>query len=129
MNASINIFFIHQIYQNINKLETEKCFHVELEAGTKLSEDDESKLKWILRSPQENDNLYASPKLVASKSSQPLIEVGPRFNFSTANSTNAVSICHSSQLTAVKRIEVSVRHLISFDENEAFVVSSNDEVS
>lgn len=131
MSASITTFsclFIHQIYQNINKLETEKCFHVELEAGSKLSADDERKLKWILSNPQELDNLSSEPKLVASKQSQSLIEVGPRFNFSTADSTNSVSICQSSQLKAVRRIEVSVRYLISFDENEGFVVSSSDEV-
>lgn len=117
-----------QIYKNINKLETEKCFHVELEAGTKFSADDEKKVKWILRNPQEADNLYTAASLVASKPTQTLIEVGPRFNFSTADSTNSVSICHSAQLTYVKRIEVSIRYLLSFDVNTT-AITAQDEVS
>lgn len=88
---------------------------MELEAGTKLSADDEQKLRWILKNPQENDNLFVSPQLAASSTSQALIEVGPRFNFSTPDSTNSVSICHSAQLTSVKRIEVSIRYLVTFE--------------
>ena len=37
-----------------------------------------------------------------------------RLNFSTAFSTNAVSICHSVNLTDVTRIEFSTRYLIHF---------------
>lgn len=92
-----------------------------------MSADDEQKLKWILKNPQERDNLYRSPQRSSSTVSQVLIEVGPRFNFSTADSTNSVSICQSAQLTSVKRIEASVRYLVSFDDG-AFA-SARDEVS
>lgn len=71
-------------------------------------------MKWILKNAQEEDNLQSSSKLSASKS-QLLIEIGPRFNFSTPDSTNSVSIFHAAQLKSVKRIEVSIRYLISFD--------------
>lgn len=37
-----------------------------------------------------------------------------RLNFSTAFSTNAVSICHSIGLTQVSRVECSVRYLLDF---------------
>ena len=116
-----------QVFENIDKVDTEKCFHVELEAGAKLSPDDELKIKWILKNSQEKDNLQADPSLVAAENGQILIEVGPRFNFSTADSTNSVSICHSAQLKAVKRIEVSIRYLISFN-SAGLKVSANDEV-
>jgi phosphoribosylformylglycinamidine synthase len=102
---------------------------VELEAGAKLSLEDEDKLKWILKNPQENDNLHSSPSLVASSSTQKLFDVGPRFNFSTPDSTNSVSICHSAQLTAIKRIEVSVRYLVTFVETQGADLSAQDEVS
>ena len=41
-----------------------------------------------------------------------MIEIGPRLNFSTAWSTNAVSICRSIGLERIDRIEKSVRYLI-----------------
>lgn len=81
-----------------------------------MSLDDEKKLKWILKNPQEQDNLCTVPSLDASGSNQTLIAVGPRFNFSTADSTNSVSICHSAQLKDVKRIEVSISYLITFND-------------
>jgi len=39
-----------------------------------------------------------------------IIEVGPRMNFTTAWSSNAVSVCHACGLTKVKRIERSRRY-------------------
>jgi phosphoribosylformylglycinamidine synthase len=113
-----------QVFENIGKLDTEKCFHVELATGARLTGDEEQKLKWILKNPQEKENLSVSPALVATGKSQALIEVGPRFNFSTADSTNSVSICHSAQLTAVKRIEVSIRYLVTFDAAGDFAVTT-----
>jgi hypothetical protein len=41
-----------------------------------------------------------------------VIEVGPRSNFSTAFSTNAVSICQSCGLNQVTRLEKSRRYLL-----------------
>ena len=42
------------------------------------------------------------------------VDVLLRLNFSTAFSTNAVSICHSAGLTSVNRVEQSTRYLIHF---------------
>lgn len=43
-----------------------------------------------------------------------LVEIGPRLNFSTAFSTNAVSICEASGITKkVQRIERSTLYFIS----------------
>ena len=39
-----------------------------------------------------------------------------RLNFSTAFSTNAVSICHSVGLSSVTRVEVSCRYLVTFSD-------------
>lgn len=115
-------FSLPQIYKNITHLKTEKCFHVELIKGHSLSSDDENKLRWILKNTQQEDTLTDFPSLIASKSNEHLIEVGPRFNFSTADSTNAVSICHSINLTSIIRIETSTRYLIETNENSSFKI-------
>ena len=49
----------------------------------------------------------------AVNSMEYIFEIGPRFNFSTADSTNSVSICQSVGLSYVKRIEVSIRYKIT----------------
>ncbi|KAJ0389072.1 hypothetical protein P43SY_011634 [Pythium insidiosum] len=43
-----------------------------------------------------------------------LVEVGPRLNFSTAWSSNAVAICRACGITAVKRIERATRYLVRY---------------
>ncbi|CRK86525.1 CLUMA_CG000196, isoform A [Clunio marinus] len=106
---------LKKIYQNITSLKSEKCFHVELISGTNLSEDEERKLSWILQDPQDKRLFQTEPFLAITNECQKLIEIGPRFNFSTADSTNSVSICHSIQLISVKRIEVSIRYLFTFN--------------
>lgn len=40
-----------------------------------------------------------------------------RLNFSTAFSSNAVSICQKVGITAITRVEVSVRYLIDWEQN------------
>lgn len=99
-------------------MKTEKCFHVEITEGYSLSKEDELKLRWILKNTQENDNLTEVPSLFSDGESDNLIEIGPRFNFSTADSSNAVSICHSIHLTAITRIETSIRYLIVTKKNK-----------
>lgn len=43
-----------------------------------------------------------------------LVEVGPRMNFSTAWSSNAVAICQACGLSSIKRIERGTRYLIRY---------------
>jgi len=45
-----------------------------------------------------------------------VIEVGPRMNFTTAWSTNAVSVCHACGLKKIRRIERSRRYKFIFSE-------------
>lgn len=65
-----------------------------------------------MKNTQENDNLTEVPSLLPNEENESLVEIGPRFNFSTADSSNAVSICHSIHLTSITRIETSIRYLI-----------------
>ena len=50
--------------------------------------------------------------LKASNEKEYLTEVGPRLNFSTAWSTNAISIFHACGLTNIPRAECSRRYLL-----------------
>lgn len=70
-------------------------------------------LQWILKRPQQEGGLCQESTLNdCGAANACMIEVGPRFNFSTAQSTNSVSICQNVGLTEVKRLEVSIRYLL-----------------
>lgn len=59
-----------------------------------------------------------------------VIEIGPRLNFATAFSTNAISICHACGLEAIKRIERSKRYILSRDiEEEDFIKENHDRMT
>lgn len=81
-----------------------------------MSEPSEYILKWILKTPQSKLDLSPATSFGSVKQNHLIIEVGPRFNFSTASSTNSVSICQNIGLTDVKRLELSIRYLIIFKE-------------
>lgn len=115
---------LQKIDENIVDLKTEICFYVEV-TSEQLTVSEKKILKWVLQSPLEPENVTEEPALVTATGTL-LIEVGPRFNFSTANSTNAVAICHSLGLKKVVRLEASRRHLIYFQKNAK--VSSEEEL-
>lgn len=81
-----------------------------------MSEPSEYILKWILKTPQSKLDLSPATSFGSVNQNHLIIEVGPRFNFSTASSTNSVSICQNIGLTDVKRLELSIRYLIMFKE-------------
>ncbi|MCX8030830.1 MAG: phosphoribosylformylglycinamidine synthase [Thermodesulfovibrionales bacterium] len=83
---------------------SELCFNIEIQ-GT-LSDDEMKKLKWLLAETFEPDNFSEKTFLNPYEA----LEFGPRLNFTTAWSTNAVSICNSCGLDKIKRIERSRRY-------------------
>ncbi|XP_044417355.1 probable phosphoribosylformylglycinamidine synthase, chloroplastic/mitochondrial [Triticum aestivum] len=102
-----------KVSSNIIDIKTEQCFNVELEdalGSTKLAT-----LQWLLAETYEPDNLQTGSFLEEEVSRSPycfLVEVGPRMTFSTAFSTNAVSICKALSLMEVTRLERSRRYLL-----------------
>ena len=91
----------------------EKCYHVETTAAIKPKAKD--LLIWLLKHPQgDESSLFAKTTLPNEKDNLFLIEIGPRFNFSTAFSTNCVNICQNVGLTQVTRVEASDRYLIGY---------------
>ena len=103
------------IPHHIVELETELCFNVEIQNGY-LQDPDETRLKWILSDCFNEDKLLTESWFFKDEKeegvSTVLFEIGPRLNFSTAWSTNAVSVCQSIGLTQITRIEESVRYLL-----------------
>ena len=104
----------------------EHCFNVE--TTQPLSGEEFRILKWILAETFQSNGFATQPFLSAGPSK--VAEVGPRLNFATAYSTNAVSICHACGLTQVTRLERSRRFLLPVDIGRAeFVAGLDDRVT
>ncbi|CAM0956817.1 unnamed protein product [Alopecurus aequalis] len=109
-----------KVSSNIIDIKTEQCFNVELE--TALSSEKLATLQWLLAETYEPDNLQTDCFLeekVSGNTYSFLIEVGPRMTFSTAFSSNAVSICKALSLTEVTRLERSRRYLLCLQPGSA----------
>ncbi|KAG7299510.1 hypothetical protein JYU34_016472 [Plutella xylostella] len=100
---------------DVRLLTTELCYHVELAEGCDyLNINQIKKLQWLLSSPLQPHALKNNTIFKDIKDNELVIEIGPRFNFSTADSSNSVQICESVGLDAIIRLEVSTRYLITF---------------
>ncbi|CAF2064768.1 unnamed protein product [Brassica napus] len=106
-----------KISNQVAGLSTEQCYNIGLE--TELAEEKVSVLKWILQETFEPENLGTDSFLERKKREglhATIIEVGPRLSFTTAWSTNAVSICRACGLNEVTRLERSRRYLLFSNE-------------
>ncbi len=117
-----NLLFVVQqkISSEIKDIQTEYCFNIE--AAAPLTHTELETLRWLLAETFEPDNFsnesfltrHSKPdslnRMVQRVSSHCLLEVGPRMNFTTAWSTNAVAICHACGITKIIRIERSRRY-------------------
>ncbi|MBF8259315.1 MAG: purL, partial [Actinobacteria bacterium] len=90
----------------IKDIETEYCYNIE--ASAPLGKAELGALEWLLAETFEPEN-HSSASFHPRDNS---LEVGPRMNFTTAWSTNAVSICHACGLNKITRIERSRRYRI-----------------
>lgn len=87
-------------------LETEYCFNIEVSADLEDGEFDA--LVWLLSETFEPRNF--SRKSFLGPDVENVCEVGPRMNFTTAWSSNALSICRACGLSKIRRIERSRRY-------------------
>ncbi len=90
-------------------IETETCFNIELDR--ELTPEETAMLRWLLSETFDPGGLRSSSFL--DPGGARVFEVGPRMTFTTAWSTNAVSVCRACGLDAVRRIERSRRYLPS----------------
>jgi len=86
----------------------ERCFYVATEAPLTTAELEI--LRWLLAETFEPEQLSTN-SLLNGRSQ--VVELGPRLNFETAFSTNAVGICHSCGLNQVVRLERSRRYRLA----------------
>lgn len=113
--------------QEITNFATELCFYVNGEQ--ELSADEKEQLRRLFSKSFEADKTTATSHLSEESSPRKIIqiEIGPRLNFSTAFSTNAVSICQSVGLNKVDRIEQSRRYFIEIESKDGSKALSKEE--
>ncbi len=112
----------------IDAITTEHCFYVESH-GT-LDDRQIGVLRWLLAETFEAEAFSKTSFLTTAGGE--IVEVGPRMSFSTAWSTNAVSVCRACGLDTVSRIERSRRfELPSLDDGRrrAFVDAVHDRMT
>jgi phosphoribosylformylglycinamidine synthase len=99
-----------QISPEVLDIKTEYCFYIE--SNERLSPEELEILRWLISETFQPEHFSSESFLADARSESDehcIIEFGPRMNFSTAWSTNAVSICHACGLSKVTRIERSRR--------------------
>jgi len=99
------------VSSTISAIETEYCYNID--ATDDLGPAEYGVLAWLLAETFEPDRFGPSSFLDGEEGT--VLEVGPRMNFTTAWSTNAVSVCHACGLDTVARIERSRRYLLRTD--------------
>uniref|UniRef100_A0A0A1X5F9 Phosphoribosylformylglycinamidine synthase n=1 Tax=Zeugodacus cucurbitae TaxID=28588 RepID=A0A0A1X5F9_ZEUCU len=109
---------LQQISGNILSLEVEKCYYVESTPSIEVDTKEEYLLRWLLKDPQADVSSLDYKSILIAHPQSYLMEIGPRFNFSTAFSTNCVNICQNVGLNNVIRIEMSMRYLIGFNSTQ-----------
>ncbi len=95
----------------IEDIETEYCFNID--TTEPLTAQELNTLRWLLSETFESENFSDESFLTRPSSLSThylLFEVGPRMNWTTAWSINAVAICHACGLHKIRRIERSRRY-------------------
>ncbi|NTW58453.1 MAG: hypothetical protein HGA43_04755, partial [Nitrospirae bacterium] len=109
-----------EVFRSIRGIETEFCYNIA--AVSSLTAEEMLLLRWLLAETFEPEK-FSDKSFLAADSSHPrpyvLFEVGPRMNFTTAWSTNAVSVCHACGLRKIMRIERSRRYVLVLAERGA----------
>eukprot|EP00172_Hildenbrandia_rubra_P000411 Plantae.Rhodophyta-Hildenbrandia_rubra.ctg11977.p2 GENE.Plantae.Rhodophyta-Hildenbrandia_rubra.ctg11977~~Plantae.Rhodophyta-Hildenbrandia_rubra.ctg11977.p2 ORF type:complete len:479 (+),score=69.01 Plantae.Rhodophyta-Hildenbrandia_rubra.ctg11977:2390-3826(+) len=104
------------------KIEREDCFNVSLlatESNEGLKQGEKEVLEWLLAETFDKDGLARKTWFTQENDGNTIVEVGPRLNFQTAWSANAVGICKACGVDRVQRLERSRRYRISGDRDVA----------
>lgn len=94
----------------IQMVETESCFNVQ-SSTTELTAAQKEKLEWLLAETFDRGSLRLEKSAfdVEPREGAWMVEFGPRMTFTSAFSSNAVSICKMCDLP-VSRLELSCRY-------------------
>lgn len=106
--------------EKLEAIETESCFNVQTSSGSKtLTAGQVEKLEWLLSETFDRDGLQLEkscfPCIASSEESTWKVEFGPRLAFTSAFSSNAVSICQACGVP-IERLELSRRYLFKSKE-------------
>ncbi|MFZ3107055.1 MAG: phosphoribosylformylglycinamidine synthase [Candidatus Hydromicrobium sp.] len=107
-------------YRRIDK-NFEYCYYIE--TSRPLTKSELETLSWLLAETFEKENF--GEKSFLDNGKQSIIEIGPRLNFETALSTNAVAICHACGLAKVTRIELSRRYALPAETDRSQFTSAH----
>ncbi|KAJ6652382.1 hypothetical protein lerEdw1_011612 [Lerista edwardsae] len=110
--------------KDVRAAQKELCFNVNWTGEMPPNSQETDLLLWVFGCPFESGDI-ATKSFLVPEPSDLLIEIGPRLNFSTAASTNAVSVCWAAGLDKIDRIECSRRYLIKCNQRP----SSSQEAS
>ena len=103
----------------ITSIATESCFNVQLANDDGLSTTSRQRLEWLLAETFDRSGLRLEKSVFDEKTSASsggtgtttyAVEFGPRMTFTSAFSSNAVSICTACGLTEISRLELSKRY-------------------
>ena len=104
----------------------ENCFYVE--ASAPLLAQEKTILSWLLAETFEPEKL--SSQTFLGSDANKTVEVGPRLNFETAFSTNAVAICRACGLDKILRVEKSRRWILPQNEDRNhFIARHHDRMT
>ena len=116
---------IQRFYRLAGK-DSENCFYVEV--SDPLLAHELPILKWLLAETFEPE--YLGDRSLLDSGKAQIVEVGPRLNFETAFSTNAVAICRFCGLDKVKRLEKSRRWILPEGaDRDRFVAARHDRMT
>nr|XP_027213308.1 phosphoribosylformylglycinamidine synthase-like isoform X1 [Penaeus vannamei]XP_027213309.1 phosphoribosylformylglycinamidine synthase-like isoform X1 [Penaeus vannamei]XP_027213310.1 phosphoribosylformylglycinamidine synthase-like isoform X1 [Penaeus vannamei] len=118
---------VQQTCPSVAGLQRECCYYIQAKKSSPSSSDDlegvlgkegACRLWGILGDhwAKGMDLHQRSQLAVDAPSKQTIVEIGPRLSFTTAWSTNAVSICHAAGLPTVSRLERAHRYLFTTSE-------------
>ncbi|GJQ14457.1 hypothetical protein GpartN1_g6248.t1 [Galdieria partita] len=97
----------------IVQIKQEYCFYIEFSKVP--TQEEETRLYWLLSDPLHENSLSKISSFPSTNLNPCFsLEVGPRLNFQTAWSSNAVTICHSCGISCIERIERSKRYFLEF---------------
>jgi len=107
-------------YRRVDK-NFEYCYYIETSGP--LTKIELGVLSWLLAETFEKEN--SGEKSFLDDARQSIIEIGPRLNFETALSTNAVAICRACGLAKVTRIELSRRYILPAENDRSQFTSAH----
>ncbi len=105
---------LQQVDAAIIDWQLEYCFNIEISGEDALSEEQLGKLRWLISETYDPEHTGSETFININDGNSQIIEVGPRLAFSTAWSSNCLSMFQACGITRVSRIERSRRYKLIY---------------